>query len=75
MKRALQLVGKGLITTVVAITLGFGFTQSVSAATRTSGLTAVFGCVEGDCNAYCMSIGFPNGGDCPINGGHCICRS
>ena len=72
MKRALQLVGRGVMATVVALTLGFGFTQSVSAATRTSGPSAVFGCVEGDCNVYCQGLGFGSG-TCPRDGGHCIC--
>lgn len=72
MKRSLRIAGRGLVTATVALVLGFGVVQSVSAATRTSGPSAVFGCVEGDCNVYCQGLGFGSG-TCPRDGGHCIC--
>lgn len=72
MARTLRIARNGLMAATVARTLGFGLAQSVSAATRASGPSARLGCVEGDCNAYCIPLGF-SGGTCPQNGGHCIC--
>lgn len=73
MRHALHIAAKSLTGATVALVLGFGFAQSVSAATRTSGPTARADCVEGDCRIYCQSIGFDDG-ICPANGGHCLCQ-
>ena len=72
MTRSLQVAGKGLMAATVALVLGFGIAQSVSAATRTNGPTARADCVEGNCTAYCQSLDFTDG-FCPVEGGHCIC--
>lgn len=73
MARTFRTTARALMAAAVTLVLGFGLAQSVSAATRTSGPSARADCVEGNCDDYCIPLGF-SGGTCPVNGGHCICQ-